>query len=65
MTEACKVIRNAVIQAQGHLAAHVRPGGPDAKATVSELLRVLDHRQLLEALAETATKCDHRTDEPG
>ena len=56
MIEAREVIRNAVIEAQGHLAAYVRPGGPDAKATINELLRVLDDRRLLEALAETATR---------
>jgi hypothetical protein len=56
MTEACKVIRNAVIEAQGRLDAYVRPGGPDAKATISELLRVLDNRKLLEVLAETAAR---------
>jgi hypothetical protein len=55
MTEACKTIRKAVIETQKVLAAHVEPyGALDAKSTISALLKVLDGKELLQALAETA-----------
>jgi hypothetical protein len=51
--EAWKTIRRAMIQAQLAIAAYVGPNGPDARTTISRLLKVLDSTGLLEALAET------------
>jgi hypothetical protein len=57
MTEAWKTIRNAVLQAQTALAAYAEPNGPDAKTTISEVLKALDSPKLLRAMAETARVC--------
>jgi hypothetical protein len=45
---ACKTIRNVVVEAQKALAAYAEPYGPDAKTTISSVLKVFDSRELLQ-----------------
>jgi predicted pyridoxine 5'-phosphate oxidase superfamily flavin-nucleotide-binding protein len=54
MTEACKTIRNAVIEAQKVFAASAVARDGDPGATITQVLHFLDSQQLLRPLAETA-----------
>jgi hypothetical protein len=54
MTEACKTIRHAVIEAQNVLAAYAEARDGDPRATITQVWRFLDSQALLKTLAETA-----------
>jgi hypothetical protein len=54
MTETCKTIRNAVIEAQKMLAAYAEARDGDPRATISQVWHFLDRQELLRALVETA-----------
>jgi hypothetical protein len=54
MSEACKTIRNAVIEAQKVLAAYTEARDGDPRATITQVWHFLDSQRLLRALAETA-----------